>query len=88
MFAEIYTKDDCSFCIKAKDLFDQQHVEYKEFIISPGFGEKEPKANQQYVTKAQLLEKVPGAKSVPQIWLNGNYVGGYTELAAFFNNQE
>ncbi len=86
MFAEIYTRDNCTFCVRAKALFDEQHVDYKEFIVGQGSGEENLQSNQHYVTKDQLLEKVPHAKTVPQIWLNGNYVGGYTELAAFFNN--
>lgn len=86
MYAEIYTKANCSFCIKAKDLFNKQGIQYREFIVSPGFGETTLMSNQQYVTREDLLGKAPNAKSVPQIWLNGNYVGGYTELAEFFNN--
>lgn len=86
MYADIYTKANCSFCIKAKELFNKQGIDYREFIVSPGFGETVPMPNQQYVTRDDLLEKAPHAKSVPQIWLNGNYVGGYTELTAFFSN--
>jgi glutaredoxin 3 len=84
MNAEIYTKSDCKFCYKAKDLLKKKQVEYKEFIISPGFGEKEPLSNQQYVSKEDLLDKLPNARSIPQIWLDGNYIGGYTELFEFF----
>lgn len=84
MQAEIYTKTNCPYCFKAKDLFDKQNISYVEYIISAGLGESLPSANQQYVTREQLLERAPQAKTVPQIWLEGNYIGGYTELAAFF----
>jgi glutaredoxin 3 len=87
MKADIYTKINCSYCVKAKELFNEKGISYQEYIISSGFGESALTENQQYVTKAMLLEKAPNAKTVPQIWLEGNYIGGYTELAAFFNRQ-
>ena len=84
MIAEIYSKNGCSYCEKAKTLLKEKNVEYIEYIISPGFGENTPGSNQRYVTKEQLLEKAPNAKTVPQIWLEGSYVGGFNELDAFF----
>ena len=35
-------------------------------------------------TREQLLESVPSAKTVPQIFLDGNYIGGFTELRKYF----
>ena len=87
MKAEIYTKTNCPYCVKAKALFNEKGVEYDEYIISPGFGEADLDKNQRYVTREALLEKAPNAKTVPQIWLEGNYIGGYTELADFFNRR-
>jgi glutaredoxin 3 len=84
MNAEIYTKDNCSYCVRAKDLFKKHNIGYKGFIISPGFGERKLEENQVYTTREDLLEKAPLARTVPQIWLDGNYIGGYTELEAFF----
>ncbi len=84
MQAEIYTKTSCPYCVKAKALLAEKGISYREYIISPGFGESTLGENQRYVTRDQLLEKAPNAKTVPQIWLEGNYIGGYTELAAFF----
>ena len=83
MKAEIYTKSNCPYCVKAKALLAERGVEYHEYIVSPGFDE-EAAPNRSHVTREALLERAPGAKTVPQIWLDGNYVGGYTELAAFF----
>lgn len=85
MNAEIYTKSNCGYCVKAKQLLKNKNITYIENIISPGFGETNLLENQRYVTKDQLLDKAPNAKTVPQIWLNGHYIGGYTELAEFFD---
>ena len=86
MQAEIYTKDMCSYCVKAKHLLRELGIPYAEYILSSGFGELAPAPNQRYVTKDMLLERQPNAKTVPQIWINGEYIGGYTELAAAVAN--
>lgn len=74
MNAEIYTKTDCNYCVRAKELFKNKNIKYKELVLGSDY------------TREDLLKKVPQARSVPQIWLDGNYIGGYTELAAFFNS--
>jgi glutaredoxin 3 len=80
--AEIYTKDMCPSCVKAKQLLDQLHIPYVEYKISSGFGESPPKPNQFYITKADLLQKLPSAKTVPQIWVDGRHIGGCDDLYA------
>lgn len=85
MKATIYTKDYCSFCTKAKMLLKNKGVQYEEYIISAGYDENKLEDGQYYATREQLLEVAPHAKTVPQIWLDDNYIGGYTELAAFFD---
>lgn len=72
MKADIWTKENCPYCVRAKALLEQQGVEYTEFKIGKD------------ATREQLLEIAPSARTVPQIWLEGSYVGGYTELAAFY----
>jgi len=85
MTAVIYTKHDCPYCVRAKDLLISQGIDYVEYIVSPGFGETPANPNQFYVTKADLLAKLPNAKTVPQIWLDNQHIGGYSELAQHFN---
>ena len=73
MKAVIWSKDNCQFCIKAKTLLDIKGVPYEERKIGAGW------------TKEQLLEAVPTARTVPQIFLNNKLVGGFTELREFLN---
>lgn len=85
MKAEIWTKPNCPYCVKAKNLFNIKGVEYDEVLI--GFDEGavgELAPNQRTSTREALLERVPNARTVPQIWLDEHYVGGYTELASFY----
>jgi glutaredoxin len=64
----VWSKENCSFCVKAKTLLDSKGIQYEERKIGSGW------------SKEQLLESVPTARSVPQIFLDGEYIGGYTEL--------
>ena len=73
MKAIIWTKDTCPYCVQAKVLLEQQGIEYEERKIGSGY------------TKENLLESVPHAKTVPQIFLDGELVGGFTELKARFS---
>lgn len=68
MKAIVWSKDMCPFCDKAKALLKLKGIEYEERNI-----------NKDY-TKEQLLEAVPNARTVPQIFLDDELVGGYTEL--------
>ena len=82
MQAEIYTKTTCPWCDKAKEVLNELNIPYQEFILSPGYDEDKPQANQRYVSRADLLERMPGAKTVPQIWIDGEHIGGCTDLQA------
>ena len=73
MQAVIWSKDNCQYCIKAKTLLDLKCVQYEERKIGAGW------------TKEQLLEAVPTARTVPQIFLDGALIGGFTELQKHLN---
>ena len=66
--AIIWCNVGCHFCEMAKNLLKQKGIEYEERNLA-----KEWKIQ-------QLLEAVPGARSVPQIFVDDKYVGGYDEL--------
>ncbi len=72
MKAIIWSKDYCPYCVNAKALLEQKGIEYEERKIGEGY------------TKEDLLEAVPNARTVPQIFLDGELVGGFTELRAKF----
>lgn len=68
MKAVMWSKYSCPYCDQARLLLRQKGYEIDERKIGDGY------------TKEELLEAVPNAKTVPQIFLNDEYVGGYTEL--------
>ena len=68
--AIIWTKDGCGYCVRAKTLLEQQGIEYQERKIGAGW------------TREQLLEAVPDARTVPQIFIDSVLVGGHDDLKA------
>jgi glutaredoxin 3 len=79
---EIWTRHVpyCGYCHRAKALLQQLNIPYQEHILgTPENSELEP--HQQLGDREQLLQRVPDARTVPQIWLDGEYVGGYDDLA-------
>ena len=75
MKAVVWSKDQCAFCVQAKALLDSKGIEYEERNIMHGTWSRE-----------QLLEAVPGARTVPQIFLDDELVGGFTELKQRLTN--
>jgi len=71
MKAIVWSKFNCQHCDQAKALLDQQGIEFEERRIGDGW------------TKEQLLESVPTARSFPQIFVNDQLVGGFTELQKY-----
>ena len=68
MKAVVWSKNQCPFCVQAKALLESQGIEFEERNVSADW------------TKEQLLEAVPTARTLPQIFLDDNYIGGFTEL--------
>ena len=73
MKAIVWSKDNCTFCDQAKALLEQRNIAYEEKKIGYGF------------TREDLLEAVPTARTVPQIFVNNNHVGGFTELRKYID---
>ena len=65
---EIYTKSNCSYCEMAKQYFDSQNIEYSLHDVE----------NAQ--TFKELINRNPSARTMPQIFINDQLIGGYTDL--------
>lgn len=76
MRAKIYSKNDCGWCVKSKELLEQHKIEVVEFNI-------EYRESWKTMLKDECgkLGFIP--KTVPQIWVDDKYVGGYEELYDF-----
>ena len=68
MKATVWSKNACPFCDQAKNLLKSKGIEFEERNVQTDW------------TREQLLEAVPNARTLPQIFLDDNYIGGFTEL--------
>ena len=68
MQAVVWSRDNCPYCEQAKGLLKIKGIEFEERKVGGDW------------TKEQLLEAVPTARTVPQIFLDGELVGGFVEL--------
>ena len=69
----IWSKYNCPYCDQAKALLKQRDVRFEERKIGDGY------------TKEELLEAIPTARTLPQIIINGNLIGGFTELRKYID---
>ena len=68
---EIYTTMVCPYCFRAKRLLDERHAEYQEIDVMCDGKRRE-----------EMQRRAGGRTSVPQIFINGQHVGGSDELYA------
>ena len=67
----IYTTQVCPYCHAAKDFFRSKGLEFEEIDVT---GDDE--------ARRKLVEKSDGRKTVPQIFIDGTGIGGYSDLIA------
>ena len=72
--AIVWSNVGCHFCEMAKTLLEQKGIEYEERNIAKDWKTE------------QLLEAVPNARTVPQIFVDDKYIGSYDNLVEHFKN--
>lgn len=75
MKATVWSKYHCPYCDQAKALLKSKDIPFEEKKIGDGY------------TKEELLEAVPTARTVPQIFIDDKLIGGFTELKQFLQEQ-
>ena len=68
---EIYTGPLCAFCNFAKALLDRKGISYKEIFIGDDTNKME-----------EMIKKSNGMRTVPQIFIDGQHIGGNDKLQA------
>ena len=68
MKVEIYSKPACPFCVQAKKLAESKGFDYTYKMLDEDF------------TRDELFEIFPEARTFPQIIVDGNKIGGFTEF--------
>jgi glutaredoxin 3 len=67
---EIYTSAMCAYCVAAKNLLKQKGLDYSEIRI-----DTDPSRRDEMMKRAQR-------RTVPQIFIAGEHVGGFDDLVA------
>jgi glutaredoxin 3 len=70
----IYTTDYCGFCKRAKEFFSRKGVPYEEIDVT---GDDQ--------MREDLVRRSNGQRTVPQIFIGDQHVGGYSDLVALDN---
>ena len=65
-----YTKTYCGFSKRAKALLTEKGVEFDDIDVT-----------EDEARLAEMTERTGGSTTVPQIFIGGRHIGGFTELA-------
>lgn len=67
---EIYTTPSCPYCMAAKALLDEKEIRFEETdVLDPAL-------------RRQMVQRAKGGYTVPQIFINGEHIGGYDDMSA------
>ena len=72
----MYTTRFCPYCMAARNLLSDKDVNYTEIAV-----DSNPELRAE-------MTRLSGQRTVPQIWIAGQHVGGYTDLAAIESSGE
>lgn len=71
----VFTRDGCPFCVRAKGLLNDAGIEFEELLL-----------NRDYTD--QTLRAVSASITYPQVFIDGNLIGGSDELAAWLQQRD
>jgi len=71
----VYTKPDCVFCVRAKNLLNNRGVEFEEKVLGVD------------ITRDEFVNIYPWARTMPQIFQeDGTSIGGFSQLEEYFKD--
>ncbi|MGF1736930.1 glutaredoxin domain-containing protein [Photobacterium satsumensis] len=76
----VITQPNCPFCVKAKAILDERGTEYATLVLGTDLAK---------TMMVDFIEQQTGnvVRTVPQIILDGQYIGGHDDLVAFVERQ-
>ena len=66
----VFTREGCPYCVRAKGILTDAGIEYDELVLNRDFNES-------------TIRAVSGVTSVPQIFINGDHIGGSEDLEQY-----
>ena len=71
----VFTREGCEFCARAKGLLRDAGIVFDELVLNRDFSEA-------------TIRAVSGKSTVPQVFINGDYIGGSEDLEQYFNRKQ
>lgn len=68
---EIYSTQTCPYCVRAKDLLKRKGLSYEEIMV-----------DSDETLRVKMMERASGRRTVPQIFINDQHIGGCDDLYA------
>ncbi|MFT5657589.1 MAG: glutaredoxin-like protein [Gammaproteobacteria bacterium] len=66
----VLSREGCGFCVQAKGLLNDAGIEFEELVLNQDYSES-------------TIRAVSGTSSVPQVFIDGAFIGGSEQLAAY-----
>lgn len=70
----VFTREGCPFCVRAKGMLQDADIRYEELVLNREYSEA-------------TLRAVAGASSVPQVFINGERIGGSDDLESWMHQR-
>ena len=67
----VFTRAGCEYCVRTKNLLDGAGISFEELVLNRDFNES-------------TIRAVSGKSTVPQVFINGNYIVGSEDLEQYF----
>ena len=64
----VYSKDNCKFCEMTKTLLTSKGIDFTENKLG------------KEITREEFMEQFPNIRTMPAIFIDGEYIGGYTNI--------
>jgi glutaredoxin-like protein len=70
----VFSREGCPYCVRAKGMLHDAGIEFEELVLNRDFSES-------------TIRAISGKSTVPQVFINGELIGGSEDLEAYFTDQ-
>lgn len=70
----VFSREGCPYCVRTKGLLSDAGIQFDELVLNRDFSES-------------TIRAVSGKSTVPQVFINGEYIGGSEEVEAYLAQQ-
>jgi len=70
----VFSREGCPFCVRTKGMLNDAGIAFEELVLNRDFNES-------------TIRAVSGKSTVPQVFINGQYIGGSEEVEAYLAEQ-